>query len=303
MLPRIPIIPMAPAQQQQQIASTPCLAAPQQQQQQQIMLPISQPQQFASSSISQPMFFQQQMAASTVQSQQLVSNTLAQPILPALLPQQQVMMQPQSQIVSNSLVQPAYSQQQPISCLLQPPYGNSNMCRACVPMPPSLSIPVTGNCWIQHCSCCYYVPSEIGNERRSGRVTPLLRQSTVSPFLPNTYQHQQQSEPPVLVRPWLRKTPPLPPGAILLSDEFVDNPKSQRKYRVGSWDLQQWSQKAGKDKGSATSNGSIDPVTASGRNNQEQAPSIQRTIVKNIIFKHKIQEPSELSNASATAAI
>lgn len=114
--------------------------------------------------------------------------------------------------------------------------GYPSICRACPPAPPPLNIPVTGHCWVQHCSACHHVPTPITNPNArpsGGRITPLLRHPTVPQYVPEQTMEQQQqyyqSTAPVLMRPWLRKTPPLPPGAILISDEYIDK-KDTFKY-------------------------------------------------------------------------
>jgi hypothetical protein len=109
-------------------------------------------------------------------------------------------------------------------------YPNSDypsLCRACPPAPPPLSIPVTGHCWVQHCSACHHVPIPVSNPNArpsGGRITPLLRHPTVPQYVPNQAIQQQQyphTNAPVMMRPWLRKTPPLPPGAFVISDEYI----------------------------------------------------------------------------------
>jgi len=115
-----------------------------------------------------------------------------------------------------------------------------SICRACPPAPPPLNIPVTGYCWIQHCSACHHVPlanSYPNNRPAGGRNTPLLRQSTVPQYVPEqSYQHYRATDPPVMMRPWLRKTPPLPPGAVVISDEYV--------YKNGSTAPHSYSQRS-----------------------------------------------------------
>ena len=104
--------------------------------------------------------------------------------------------------------------------------GYPSICRACPPAPPPLGISVTGHCWVQHCAACHHVPTPISNPNTrpaGGRMTPLLRQPTVPQYIPEqTNQQYFHSNAPAMMRPWLRKTPPLPPGAVIISDEILD---------------------------------------------------------------------------------
>jgi len=115
--------------------------------------------------------------------------------------------------------------------------GYPSMCRACPPAPPPLNIPVTGHCWVQHCCACHQVPTPISNPNirpGGGRITPLLRHPTVPQYVPEQINEQQQqyhhANAPVMMRPWLRKTPPLPPGGVLISDEYIDRNSSDSRY-------------------------------------------------------------------------
>ena len=115
--------------------------------------------------------------------------------------------------------------------------GYPDICRACPPAPPSLGIPIQGHCWVQHCSACHHVPSAMipPNVRpNGGRVTPLLRHPTVPQYVPEQTMHWQ-SDPhanaPVMMRPWLRKTPPLPPGAVIISDQYFFRSPTPRRQR------------------------------------------------------------------------
>jgi len=116
--------------------------------------------------------------------------------------------------------------------------GYPSMCRACPPAPPPLNIPVTGHCWVQHCCACHQVPTPISNPNirpGGGRITPLLRHPTVPQYVPEQINEQQQQQyhhanAPVMMRPWLRKTPPLPPGGVLISDEYIDRNGSHSRY-------------------------------------------------------------------------
>jgi len=140
---------------------------------------------------------------------------------------------------------------QPPSLPLPLPYANAvppssqypnssypNMCRACPPAPPPLNMLVNGHCWVQHCAACHNVPTPISNPNvrpSSGRITPLLRHPTVPQYVPD--QTQQQQDPhanaPAMIRPWLRKTPPLPPGCVLVSDKCFnkDGSRSRDSFR------------------------------------------------------------------------
>lgn len=112
----------------------------------------------------------------------------------------------------------------------QAPYSNSgypSTCRACIPAPPSLNIPVTGHYWVQHCSACHHVPADATNPNirsNNGRFTPLLLHPTVKENVYNPPIQQQQYpyiNTSVATRPWLYEMPPLPPGAVVISDEYV----------------------------------------------------------------------------------
>jgi hypothetical protein len=98
---------------------------------------------------------------------------------------------------------------------------------------------VNGHCWVQHCSACHNVPTPISNPNvrpSSGRITPLLRHPTVPQYVPDQTQQQQQNphaNAPAMTRPWLRKTPPLPPGCVVVSDKYFnkDGSRSRDKSR------------------------------------------------------------------------
>ncbi|CAF1024136.1 unnamed protein product [Rotaria sordida] len=184
--------------------------------------------------------------------------SVPQPCIPALMPTfpslssapQLYLPPPSSMPVDQSMLSPP-SLQLPlpnadvVSSL--PQYINSgypSICRACPPAPPALNIPVTGHCWVQHCAACHHVSTSISNPNMrstGGRITPLLRYPTVQQYVPDQTIQQQnyfQNEAPILMRPWLRKTPPLPPGAILISDEYITgdgyssrHDRSRRKQR------------------------------------------------------------------------
>ena len=152
---------------------------------------------------------------------------------------------------SNLFVSPTSSSQPALpydnAALSLPQYLNNcypSICRACPPAPPPLSVSVTGHCWIQHCAACHHVPNSIFNQNMrpvNGRITPLLRHPTVPQYvIEQTGQQQQhlQSQTPPIIRPWLRRTPPLPPGSILISDEYIDrsgldshNYRSYKRHR------------------------------------------------------------------------
>ncbi|CAF0816501.1 unnamed protein product [Adineta steineri] len=130
-----------------------------------------------------------------------------------------------------------------------------SLCRACPPAPPPLTISVSGHCWVQHCSACHHVPTHDTNHNvrpNTGRSTPLLRHPTVPQYVPDQtpyqppYPQQQQQQQqcmlpnaPGMMRPWLRKTPPLPPGSVVLSDKCFnrdgsccwDYSHSQKQHR------------------------------------------------------------------------
>jgi hypothetical protein len=157
----------------------------------------------------------------------LASQTYIPPTIPANLPvPSSLSLQlpiPDANIVP-SLPQYSYS-------------GYPSICRACPPAPPPLNISVTGHCWVQHCSACHHVPTPISNPNvrpGSGRITPLLRHPTVPQYIPEQIRQEQQeylyANAPVMMRPWLRKTPPLPPGAIVISDEYFNKDGSHSQY-------------------------------------------------------------------------
>ena len=157
---------------------------------------------------------------------------------------------------SQPYMPPSYAMpsNQPVPYLPQPPmfpgsaafppaldYSSNSyaaICRACPPAPPSLGIPVQGHCWVQHCSACHHVPTPMAQPNvrpNGGRVTPLLRYPSVPQYVPDQTMYPQ-SDPhanaPVMMRPWLRKTPPLPPGAVIVSDHYVSRtPPHQRHQR------------------------------------------------------------------------
>jgi hypothetical protein len=113
--------------------------------------------------------------------------------------------------------------------------GYPSMCRACPPAPPPLNITVTGHCWVQHCCACHQVSTSICNPNvrpNGGRITPLLRHPTVPQYVPEQINQQQylHANAPVMMRPWLRKTPPLPPGAVVVSDEYLDRDGYYSRY-------------------------------------------------------------------------
>ncbi|CAF1232864.1 unnamed protein product [Adineta ricciae] len=116
----------------------------------------------------------------------------------------------------------------------QPTSGDyPSTCRACVPAPPPLTVPVTGHCWVQHCSACHHVPTDVSNPNERphnhGRMTPLLRQPTVEQYIYDERNQQQQSpqqhyphiNPQARLNSWSNNLPPLPPGAVIISDEYI----------------------------------------------------------------------------------
>lgn len=109
-----------------------------------------------------------------------------------------------------------------------------SLCRACPPAPPPLNINITGHCWIQHCSACHHVPTPVSSPNtrpNGGRVTPLLREPNVPQYVPEQANpHYYHANAPVMIRPWLRKTPPLPPGAVIISDECVRERGPRSRY-------------------------------------------------------------------------
>jgi hypothetical protein len=78
------------------------------------------------------------------------------------------------------------------------------------------------------------VPTPISNPNirpAGGRITPLLRQPIVPQYIPEeTRQQYLYANAPVMMRPWLRKTPPIPPGAVVISDEIFDKNVPASRY-------------------------------------------------------------------------
>ena len=181
--------------------------------------------------------------------QQMITRQYANPVAtfpftpnyPQILPQQpQQSMLPISALNPSSYIPPTllpsnmpYSAFSTDATQSQASYSNSgypSTCRACIPAPPSLNIPVTGHNWVQHCSACHHVPADATNPNsrsNNGRSTPLLRHPTVrqTAYNPPIQQQQQQHYPYIntstTTRPWLHQMPPLPPGAVVISDEYV----------------------------------------------------------------------------------
>ncbi|CAF1232845.1 unnamed protein product [Adineta ricciae] len=130
----------------------------------------------------------------------------------------------------------------------QPTSGDyPSTCRACVPAPPPLTVPVTGHCWVQHCSACHHVPTDVSNPNERphnhGRMTPLLRQPTVEQYIYDErnqqYHHQQQQSPQqhyphinpqARLNSWSNNLPPLPPGAVIISDEYITEDQPYGTY-------------------------------------------------------------------------
>jgi hypothetical protein len=202
-----------PAVQQQPMMVNPIQFAQQQQQQQQPMMPMSA---FEMMPSTQPLPGAGQ------------SNMHSAPSMPFNI----------SPPISSSMPHPFENNPAPSSATNYPMNAYPSTCRACPPAPPSLDIPVRGYCWIQHCSACHHVPAAADNlnsRPHGGRMTPLLRHPTVPQFIPDqSIQPQQQphANAPVMMRPWLRKTPPIPPGAFLISDEYIDrNSVKRRSHR------------------------------------------------------------------------
>jgi hypothetical protein len=125
----------------------------------------------------------------------------------------------------------------------QAPYSNSgypSTCRACIPPPTSLNAPVRGHGWVQNCSACDLLPTggtKPNIRSNNGRFTPLLRHSIVKQ---NAYNPpiQQQQYPDIntsaVTRPWLHEMPPLPQGAIIISDEYVTENKIANTSHISS---------------------------------------------------------------------
>ena len=100
-------------------------------------------------------------------------------------------------------------------------------CRACVPSPPSLDRQVIGHQWLQHCSACHLVPADASspNSRpHHGRSTPLLRHPLVQDRIccpPVQQKHHYPHINPFPTRHPSLYNIPLPPGAVIISDEYI----------------------------------------------------------------------------------
>lgn len=119
--------------------------------------------------------------------------------------------------------------------------GYPSTCRACIPPPPppALDISVTGQNWLQHCSACRNVPGDgcsLNNRPASGRFTPLLRPSSIQdrtccPPVRQTNRYPHINSSPT-TRPFLHDIP-LPPGGVLISDEYLSNSDIAGAHRFG----------------------------------------------------------------------
>ncbi|CAF1172012.1 unnamed protein product [Adineta ricciae] len=166
------------------------------------------------------------------------------PLSPAV---QQMVMQQYSNPVA---ILSSNDNEMPVGTIACQPPNNSypSTCRACVPAPPPLTVPVTGHCWVQHCSACHHVPTDVSNPNERphnhGRMTPLLRQPTVEQYIYDErnqqYSHQQQQSPQqhyphinnsqARQNSWSNNLPPLPPGAVIISDEYITEDQPYGTY-------------------------------------------------------------------------
>lgn len=116
-----------------------------------------------------------------------------------------------------------------------PQHSNNNfpsVCRACIPPPPALNVSVASHNWTQHCSACRHVfadASKPNNRPNNGRSTPLLRQPIIVQNPYNLPIQKQQQYPhnnaSFTSRPWAHKMPPLPRGAVIISDQYFPIPR------------------------------------------------------------------------------
>ncbi|CAF1340690.1 unnamed protein product [Adineta steineri] len=108
----------------------------------------------------------------------------------------------------------------------QPNNDYPNICRACIPPPPPLNVSVTGHHLLQHCSACHHVPANNSNPNfrlSNDRGTPLLRHPIVQQYLPDprTLQQCYHNNTYMTQSAYSHKLPPLPPGAVIISDEYI----------------------------------------------------------------------------------
>jgi hypothetical protein len=122
-----------------------------------------------------------------------------------------------------------------------PQYSNSgypSTCRACIPQPPPLNIPVIDHFWTQHCSACHHIPADATKPNirpTNGRSTPLLRHPTIVENAYNPPIRKQKKQYPhtsasVRMRPWSHEMPPLPHGAVIISDQYISRKDSSKTY-------------------------------------------------------------------------
>ena len=150
---------------------------------------------------------------------------------PQFIPQSYI---PPTLLPSNMPLRPNFIPPFPFSAdSISSPVAQTNSsypstCRACIPPPPALDISVIGHNWLQHCSACHNVPADTSSPHSrsaSGRFTPLLRHSVVQDRFSCSPGQQGCPYPHInpfpTARPFLHDIP-LPPGGILLSDEYLD---------------------------------------------------------------------------------
>ncbi|CAF1340653.1 unnamed protein product [Adineta steineri] len=147
---------------------------------------------------------------------------------PPLLPQPSMMpmpsfqapqyaSQPNSIPMLSSNTSPLLPYSNPVSSVPQLPNNNySNICRACVP-PPPLNVTVTDHSKFQKCSTCHHIPTDGSNpnvQLSNDRSTQLLHHPAIQQHYPRTNTYMTKST-------WPHKLPPLPPGAVIISDEYI----------------------------------------------------------------------------------
>lgn len=182
------------------------------------------------------------------------------------------------------------------------------ICRACPPAPPSLGIPVQGHCWVQHCSACHHVPTPVAQPNvrpNGGRVTPLLRYPTVPQYVPDQPMYSQadpHANAPVMMRPWLRKTPPLPPGAVVVSDHYISRNPSRQRHQSSKRPPKSYPRQSSHRQHSSTATTTLTVQTSNvaDRNTRSEFPVNQNPNNNNTIKRHEESARSK-SVSSATS--
>ncbi|CAF1239853.1 unnamed protein product [Adineta steineri] len=134
----------------------------------------------------------------------------SQPYFPSAVP-------PKNMSMLSSNTSPLLPYSNPVSSVPQLPNNNySNICRACVPSPP-LNVTVTDHSKFQKCSTCHHIPTDGSNpnvQLSNDRSTQLLHHPAIQQHYPRTNTYMTKFT-------WPHKLPPLPPGAVIISDEYI----------------------------------------------------------------------------------